>query len=71
MQWRPWGGDTIFVDKTLTKNDIIAPITVNNLYHPNFVRALNTTRAGTVFILMWPFLVVAILPCIIIIIIKN
>ncbi|WHQ36568.1 hypothetical protein [Spiroplasma sp. SV19] len=65
------GGDTIFINTALTEKDIIAPITVNDLYHPNFVSALDTTRAGTVFVLMWPFLLAAILPVIVIIIIKN
>ncbi|WFG95616.1 hypothetical protein M1771_05790 [Spiroplasma citri] len=64
-------GESIFVNPDLTLQDIIAPITVDDLYHPNFVSALNTTRAGTVFILMWPFLLISIGPLIIIIIRKK
>lgn len=65
------GGESVFVNPALTPQDIIAPITVDDLYHPNFVSALDATRAGTVFILMWPFLLLSIGPIIIIIIRKK
>ncbi len=63
--------ESVFVNPTLTPQDIIASITVDDLYHPNFVSALDATIAGTIFILMWPFLLLSIRPIIIIIIRKK
>lgn len=48
-------GSSIFKDKQLKITDLSAPITVDDMYLPNFTVALGLLQAAVVLFLMWPF----------------